>query len=111
MLKEDVALFRNEPALQDEKHREAAKRLQAADSGFTRLKALLRPGTSVFDYPGLLALAQPSHRRGGDTYSVVLGIPPGWSWHHEQGINSSEFELTFDHRGVILKVGPVIYRS
>jgi len=105
----DVALFRSGPSTEAQK-REATERLKKAKEGFDRLKTLVRVGTSVFDYPGLIALARPRHSETDNTYSIVLGIPPGWNWTHEQGTNENEYEIFFDNRGLITELRPVIYR-
>jgi len=105
----DVALFRGGPSTEAQKQ-EATERLKKAKEGFDRLKTLIRIGTSVFDYPGLIALARPRHSEADNTYSIVLGIPPGWNWTHEQGTNENEYEIFFDNHGLITELRPVIYR-
>jgi hypothetical protein len=105
----DVAVFRGGTPTELQK-REATERLKKAKDGFERLKTLLRIGTSVFDYPGLLALARPRHLEADNKYSLVLGIPPGWNWMHEQGTNENEYEIIFDNRGIITDLRPVIYK-
>lgn len=41
---------------------------------------------------------------------MTLGIPPGWNWTHEQATNENEYEVVFDHRGLITELRPVVYR-
>jgi hypothetical protein len=41
---------------------------------------------------------------------MTLGIPPGWNWTHEQAANENEYEVVFDHRGLITELRPVVYR-
>ena len=60
----DVAVFRQGNPTAEQK-RDAAERLTKAKEGFDRLKTLLQPTKSVFDYPGLLALARPAHSEAG----------------------------------------------
>ena len=105
----DVALFRGGTPTEKQKL-EAAERLKKAKDGFEHLKTLLRIGTSVFDYPGLLALARPRHIESDNKYSMIVGIPPGWNWIHEQGTNENEYEIIFDNRGIISELRPVIYK-
>jgi hypothetical protein len=105
----DVSLFKN-AAPPNEKQSEATERLKKAKDGFERLKPLLRTGTSVFDYPGLIALARPRHDDLDNTYEMLLGIPPGWNWNHPQGTNPGEYRITFDRRGIITAIEPVIYK-
>ena len=105
----DVAVFRQGTPTAEQK-RDATGRLKTAKEGFDRLKTLLRPGTSVFDYPGLIALARPRHSEADNKYELVLGIPPGWNWTHEQGTNENEYEVVFDSRGLITELRPVIYK-
>ncbi len=105
----DVALFRGGKPTEEQKLM-ATERLKKAKDGFERLKTLLRVSTSVFDYPGLLALARPRHIESDNKYSMTLGIPPGWNWKHEQGTNENEYEIIFDHRGIITELRPVIYK-
>ena len=106
----DVALFRGDVAPLNQQQREATERLKKAIEGFKRLKALLQVGASVFDYPGLIALERPRHDDAENKYSMVLGIPPGWNWNQPQGINPNEFRITFDGRGFITAIAPVLYR-
>ncbi|MEO5916039.1 MAG: hypothetical protein ABIS50_17520 [Luteolibacter sp.] len=105
----DVALFQGGIPTQEQK-RDAEDRLKKAKDGFEHLKTLLRVGTSIFDYPGLLALARPRHAVADNNYSMTLGIPPGWNWNHEQGTNENEYEVIFDNRGIITELRPVIYK-
>lgn len=105
----DVAIFRQATPTAEQK-RDATERLKNAKEGFDRLKTLLRPSTSIFDYPGLLALARPNHSEADNKYSLVLGIPPGWNWTHEQGTNENEYQVIFDSRGIITELRPVIYK-
>ncbi len=104
----DVDLFQNGST--KESVRGAAERLTKAKDGFKHLKTLLLIGKSVFDYPGLLALARPRHLERDNKYSMTLGIPPGWNWNHEQGTNENEYEIIFDGRGIITELRPVIYK-
>ena len=105
----DVALFKD-AAPPNEKQREATERLKKAKDGFERLKALLRIGTSVFDYPGLIALTRPRHSDFDNRYEMLLGIPPGWNWNQPQGTNPDEYRITFDGRGNITAIDSVLYR-
>jgi hypothetical protein len=109
-LVDDVALFRK-PAPPNEQQRTAGDRLKKAQEGFQRLKIALRAGTSVFEYPGLIALARPRHSDFDNRYSIVLGIPPGWNWDQPQGTNPDEYRISFDGHGVITAVDPVIYKQ
>jgi hypothetical protein len=105
----DVSLCAVSNPPSDQK-REATERLKKAQEGFKRLRTLLHTATSVFDYPGLIALARPYHSDFDDRYSMVLGIPPGWSWSHPQGANPDEYRITFNGRGTIIEIQPVIYK-
>ena len=105
----DVALFKDS-APPNEKQHDATERLEKAAAGFKRLRASLRPGTSVFDYPGLIALTRPIHNDFDNRYSMVIGIPPGWNWNQPQGTNPDEYRIAFDGRGIITAIDPVIYR-
>jgi hypothetical protein len=107
---EDVKTYERTAATADEK-REAVERLEKAKQGFDQLKPFLRPGTSVLDYPGLLALARPHYTGYENTYYLLLGIPPGWNYPHEEGNNKSEYKVFFDSRGVITELTPSIYKN
>jgi len=107
----DVALFRDGTSKTDPRRPDAEKRLVKAKAGFARLRALLHPGTPVFDYPGLLALARPRYNDTANTYSMLLGISPGWNWDMPQGVNPDEFEVIIDSHGIITGVREVLYKE
>ena len=90
-------------------HDKAIERLKNAQEGFERLKSILHPGDSVFDYPGLIALGRMKHNADENHYSIVLGIPPGWNWKHAQGTNRYEYIISFDGHGTITGITFVFY--
>lgn len=85
--------------------------LKAAEKSIQELRNLIRTGVSVLIYPGLLARgdiqfdATPT-----PSYSLHIGIPPGWNWDHEQGESPSEFIIRFDQSGTITSIDPVIIK-
>jgi hypothetical protein len=107
----EVALFKGKDvAALDERQREANESLTKALEGFARLKTLLQPKTSVFDYPGLLGLARIKYNEGAERYSFILGVTPGWKWAQPEGTNPQEFEVFFDNHGTITEIKAVRYK-
>lgn len=85
--------------------------LKAAETAVQQLRKLIRPGTSVFAYPGLLARGDLRFDPAPvPSYILHIGIPPGWNWDHEQGVNENEYEIVFDERGIITELRPIVYR-
>lgn len=93
-----------------EKKREANARLDKAKEGFKRLRSLLRVGTSIFDYPGLLALSRPRYIEFENKYAMALGIPSEDLRANGQGTEPDKFEVIFDNRGTITEVRPIIVK-
>ncbi|MDB6118776.1 MAG: hypothetical protein JWO08_2557 [Verrucomicrobiaceae bacterium] len=90
---------------------EATAILRKAQNAFNQLRTTLKVGTSIFDYPGILALGTPAFSGGANgNYRLKLGIPPGWAWAQEQGANPDEFSVDFDSKGVITQIAPVVYK-
>jgi hypothetical protein len=80
----------------------AQKALAEAKANIPKLRTLLKPGKSVFDYPGLLALGRITHS-GIDfaskaspeyTYRLYIGAHFGGG----EGIHAFDFTVTFNQR-------------
>ena len=86
---------------------EARARLKKAAEGFNRLRSLLRVGTSVFDYPGLLALSPSRYIEFDHKYAIMLGIPSEEVRANGEGPEENAFDVIFDNRGIITEIQPV----
>jgi hypothetical protein len=85
--------------------------LKTAETSIQQLRKSIRTGASVFIYPGLLASGDIRFNASPTpSYSLHIGIPPGWNWDHEQGPSPSEFIIRFDQSGTITSVDPVTIR-
>ena len=74
-----------------------------------QLRNLLKPGTSVFSYPGLLSKGRISYDgKVGDfeKYRLYMGIPPG----RGEGIGETDFEVVFDEKGLIHEIKSVDWK-
>lgn len=96
------------PTTEDER-KQARERLAVAKDRIPKLRLLLTPGASVFDYPGLLAagycIFTSKNRKDPDPslrfYRLFIGSSDG----------TEEFEyptmllIDFDQKGIITKIG------
>lgn len=85
---------------------------QAAES-IPKLRAILRPGTSVFGYPGLLALGRityhgtaPKEAGGYQIYRLYIGFFMG-----AQGVGKYDFAIIFDEKGMIHEIESVSWKK
>jgi len=106
-VQEDFALT-DYTAPADGKQREANARLKKALEGFKRLRSLLRVGTSIFDYPGLLALSPSRYIEFDNKYAMALGIPSDAVRANGQGTEEDMFDVIFDDRGIITEIRPIV---
>jgi hypothetical protein len=91
----------------DEDVRQASECIATIKKVIPQLRPLIRPGTSVFDYPGLLVHGDLSWSEFLKQYQIVVGIYLS----QEQGIGSFDFAIDFDAKGQILKVDKVIHKE
>ncbi len=105
-IQEDFALT-DYTAPANDKQREANARLKKASEGFQRLRSLLRVGTSVFDYPGLLALSRTRYIEFDHKYAMALGVPSDEVRANGEGLQKDMFDLVFDDRGIITAIRPL----
>ena len=95
----------SEDASSDSEREHARKTVELAQKLVPKIRALIKPGTSIFDYPGLLAAGSITDyrelRRITDDkteyrYEFYLGVFLG-----PQGTAPSEFRLIFNEKGII----------
>lgn len=84
----------------------AMAEVERAKVNLPKLRKLLRPGTSVFEYPGLLAHGKISYNEYSKTYNCYIGL---YLLPHE-GVEPYDFYLTFDSRGQITAVENAVHK-
>ncbi len=90
----------------------AHQQIEKAQTNVPKIRAFLKPGNSVFDYPGLISCGRityhgatrerPDGASGSGSYSLYLGVFLGF-----EGIGKSDFQMNFDEKGVITGVEDV----
>lgn len=93
----------------------ARQRLAAAKASIPKIRKLIKPGTSVFDYPGLLALGRittsgiyfSSKASPKYNYDLYLGAHFGGG----EGIHAYDFTVTFNEQGIIAAVKNVDWKK
>lgn len=86
--------------------------LRSAAEIVKQLRTLLKPGTSMFNYPGLMAKGHityegtASKEDGGyEKYSMYIGFPPG-----SEGVGKTDFIIIFDDKGMIHEIRSIDYK-
>jgi hypothetical protein len=98
---------RSQTEAQQTAEREQAKAtLERAKAAIPALRKLLKPGTSVFDYPGLLAHGAISYDEHTKTYESYMGFYP----RQLEGREPYDFLIVFDSTGQILAVHDVTHK-
>ena len=92
----------------EKKLEEYHKNIAGLSGQFRKLKSLLKPGTCVFDYPGLLAKGTISYDETKKTYRMMLGVYDRIRHAGSQGRFGPYF-VAFDGAGKILSVEDVVY--
>lgn len=90
---------------------EAEAILKKALDAFNQLRTTLKAGTSVFDYPGILALGKLTFSGAHGSYQLELGLPPRFEWNHEVITHPDAFQITFDSKGMITQIEPIIAKQ
>ena len=86
----------------------ARERLEKAKRSIPEIRKLIIVGTSVFDYPGLLAHGHITYHEYSDSgYELYFGYWSGGS----QGTEPNDFRVIFNGKGVITAVESVIWKK
>jgi hypothetical protein len=72
-----------------------------------QLRKAIKPGTSVFDYPGLLARGSISYDEYSRKYECYFGV----YLRREEGCEPYDFRITIDEKGLIKEVMDVIWKE
>ncbi len=88
------------------KVQEYRKNIAELGEQFHKLRSHLKPGTSVFDYPGLLAKGSIRYRT--ETYTLQLGVYDKIRRAGSQGM-FGPYLVVFDSKGMIREVKAIIY--
>ena len=106
-------LFHNE--IKDETQRpdvraHARARIEKAKESVPKLRKLIRIGSSIFEYPGLMARGSLLYYRIGTkgTYSLTISATFIGS---EAAVRPWEFRLEFDDRGTITKISDTRFKK
>lgn len=86
---------------------ESKKNIEKAKNIVPKLKELIKIGTSVFDYPGLISKGSIRYNKDMNEYSLYIGV---YLRRHE-GSGPNDFELIFDEKGIIKEVKKCIYKE
>lgn len=77
-----------------------------------KLRKLIKPGTSIFDYPGLLSLGPPAyHPPMGEAAPENYQLHVGYNSAHMQGVFPHDFNVEFDGKGIIVAVKDVVWKQ
>ena len=87
----------------------ARKKVQLAQERIPKIRALIKVGTSVFDYPGLLAagrlhydaLRELPDRTFEFDYIIYFGV---FVESRGEGVGASDFEAVINEKGIITEV-------
>jgi hypothetical protein len=73
-----------------------------------KLRSQIREGTSIFEYPGLLAKGSISYSgyASVDKYRMYLGS----YFRDHEGSGPFDFEVLFDEKGIITAVRSVVWK-
>lgn len=91
------------------------KRLERAKDSILKIRKLIKKGTSVFDYPGLLSLGKIknygiySESKISAHYTYVLYI--GAHFGTEEGVGDYDFNIVFNEKGIITAVESVDWKK
>lgn len=87
-------------------YKEAREVLDSVKAAMTRLKTFVKPGTSVFTYPGLLAIGEirysPPSLHGALFGGDPAPIPGRYSIYY--GTVGMEMSIVFDEAGIIIEL-------
>lgn len=85
----------------------AREAIERAKSIVPVLRNAIKPGTSVFDYPGLLACSTISFDEYGRKYQCYVGV---YLLSHE-GREPYDFWVVLDEKELIVEVQDVIHKQ
>ncbi len=77
-------------------------------SRYAKLKSYLKKGTSVFDYPGLLAKGRIRYEEHGKRYCMVVGVYDRLRHAGSQGV-FGPYRVEFDTNGLITEIADVVF--
>ena len=95
------------PAGKEVELKQAMETIERAKAIVPALRKLIKPGTSVFDYPGLLARSTISYDELERKYEGYVGV---YLLPHE-GREPYDFRVVFDAKGLILEVQDVVHKQ
>lgn len=90
----------------------AADQLAKVREIVPKLRKLIKPGASIFDYPGLLSHGPsvynpPIDEDTPENYQLYVGYNPA----HIQGVFPYDFKVEFNSKGVIVTVKDVVWKQ
>jgi hypothetical protein len=88
----------------------ARSKLEKAKESIPKLRKLIRIGSSIFDYPGLMSRGYLHYNRIGTKGTYSLKISATFIG-REAAVLPYEFRLEFDDRGIITKVDDIRYKK
>jgi hypothetical protein len=83
----------------------AREAIERAKVIIPKLRKAIKPGTSVFDYPGLLAHGSIYYDEDGGKYECYVGV----YLDRDEGVAPYDFRFIFDEKGRIITVQDVVY--
>lgn len=111
VLREKRRITRGEqpPEYNDQDKKHAAETIDKAKEIVPRLRKLLKVGSSIFDYPGLLSKGDIRFNSNEKTYGLYVGV----SFVRAGGQGSSPYAFTvhFDDKGKILDIADVVWKK
>jgi hypothetical protein len=106
ILSKSMSILNNEN-VQGRESKDAEGYYQIAKEIAPKIRKLLKVGTSVFAYPGLLAHGAISYGKiipkGPNKYEFGYSLYVGMS-HGTEGIGRSDFKILFDETGIIKSI-------
>jgi hypothetical protein len=88
---------------------DAQSKVAKAKESVLKLRKLLKVGTNIFDYPGLITKAHPSYYTNfltGGQYTLHISVGSGG----EGVISPYEFGLHLDDKGQITELYDIVYK-
>ena len=86
---------------------ESKKNIEKAKNIVPKLKELIKTGTSVFDYPGLISKGSIRYNIHKNEYRLYIGV----YLRRCEGSGPNDFELIFDEKGIIKELNRCIYKE
>jgi hypothetical protein len=106
-LLEYVKVVKYPETAKNEKHLTKAKEVvEKAKPILQKMRSLIKPETSVFEYKGLLQHGSVRYEEYSNSYSMIVGF---YFLPHE-GTGKYQFRITFNEQGIISKISDVTHR-